>query len=77
MYFETIRAFIAEQLGANEELIEMDTDLMKDLDADSLDAVEIIMAVEEQYDMEIPDHDAEKFRTVRDIVQYVEARKNQ
>lgn len=77
MYFETIRAFIAEQLGANEELIEMDTDLMKDLDADSLDAVEIIMAVEEQYDMEIPDHDAEKFRTVRDIVQYVEAGKNQ
>ena len=74
MVFETIRGFIADQLGANEELIEMDTDLMKDLEADSLDAVEIIMAIEEEFDLEIPDNDAEKFRTVRKMVEYVEAR---
>ena len=50
----------------------MDTNLMKDLEADSLDAVEIIMALEEEYDIEIPDEEAEKFQTVDDIVKYVE-----
>ena len=74
MYFETIRAFIAEQLGANEELIEMDTDLMKDLDADSLDAVEIIMAVEEQYDMEIPAEDMEELTTVGAVIEYLKTK---
>ena len=48
--------------------------LMKDLEADSLDAVEIIMAIEDEYDIEIPDEDAERFQTVSDLVNYIEAK---
>ena len=54
----------------------MDTHLMKDLEADSLDAVEIIMAIEDEYDIEIPDEEAEKFQKVSDIVTYVEEKSN-
>ena len=75
MVLDKIREFVGEQLAIDPELVDIDSDLMKDLEADSLDAVEIIMAVEEEFDLEIPDVDAEKFRTVRDMVDYVEARK--
>lgn len=74
MTFDKIKGIIAEQLGVEEDAITMDTNLMKDLEADSLDAVEIIMAIEDEFDIEIPDEDAEKFQTVADIVSYVEAR---
>ena len=73
MSFETIKELIVEQLGIDEEVIEMDTNLMKDLEADSLDAVEIILGIEEAYGIEIPDEDAERFETVRDLVNYVDA----
>ena len=72
MIFDKIKELIAEQLGVEEDVITMDTNLMKDLEADSLDAVEIIMAIEDEYDIEVPDEDAEKFQTVTDIVKYVE-----
>ena len=72
MVFDKLKAIIAEQLSIDESVINMDTNLMKDLEADSLDAVEIIMALEEEYDIEIPDEEAEKFQTVDDIVKYVE-----
>ena len=72
MVFDKLKAIIAEQLSIDESVIKMDTNLMKDLEADSLDAVEIIMALEEEYDIEIPDEEAEKFQTVDDIVKYVE-----
>ncbi|MBQ9060965.1 MAG: acyl carrier protein [Firmicutes bacterium] len=75
MVLDKVREFVVEQLAVDPELVDIDSDLMKDLEADSLDAVEIIMAVEEEFDLEIPDADAEKFRTVRDMVEYVEARK--
>ena len=71
MVLERVREIIAAQLHIDTEIIEIDMDMMTDLDADSLDAVEIIMAVEEEYDLTIPDDDAEKFRTVRDLVEYV------
>ena len=74
MTFDKIKGIIAEQLGVEEDAITMDTNLMKDLEADSLDAVEIIMAIEDEFDIEIPDEDAEKFQTVADIVGYVEAK---
>ena len=74
MVFDKIKEIIAEQLGVEEDVITMDTNLMKDLEADSLDAVEIIMAIEDEFDIEVPDEDAEKFQTVADIVSYVEAR---
>ena len=74
MVLDTVRQFVVEQLAIDPELVDVDYNLMKDLEADSLDAVEIIMAVEEAFNIGIPDEEAEKFRTVRDIVDYVEAR---
>ena len=75
MVFEKIREIIIEQLQVDESEVTMDTNLMKDLSADSLDAVEIIMAIEDEYGIEIPDEEAEKFQTVRDLVKYVEESK--
>lgn len=72
MAFEKIKRIIAEQLNVNEDIIQIETHLMKDLEADSLDAVEIIMAIEDEFDIEIPDEDAEQFQTVSDLVNYVE-----
>ena len=74
MTLDKIKGIIAEQLGVDEEDVKMETHLMKDLEADSLDAVEIIMAIEDDFDIEVPDEDAEKFQTVNDIISYVEAR---
>ncbi len=75
MVFDKVREIIVEQLGVDEEKVTQDTHLMKDLEADSLDAVEIIMAIEEEYGIEIPDEEAEKFQTVADLVAYVEENK--
>ena len=75
MILDKIKDIIAEQLHIDGSLIGIDTNLMEDLEADSLDSVEIIMAVEEEFDLAIPDEDAERFRTVRDLVQYVESQK--
>ena len=75
MVFDKIKEIIIEQLSVEEDDITMDTHLMKDLEADSLDAVEIIMAIEDEYGIEIPDEDAEKFQTVGDLVRYVEENK--
>ncbi len=75
MVFETVRDIIIDQLHCGEDDIRMDTNLMKDLEADSLDAVEIIMAIEEEYDIEVPDEEAEQFTTVADLVEFVEAHK--
>ena len=72
MAFDKIRSISMEQLSVEESLVTMDTNLMKDLEADSLDAVEIIMAIEEEFDIEIPDEEAEKFQLVGDLVRYVE-----
>ena len=72
MVLDKIKEFIVDQLSVDPDEIQMDTNLMKDLEADSLDAVEIIMAIEDEYDIEIPDEDAERFHTIRDIVTYVE-----
>ncbi len=72
MTFDKIRSIIMEQLSVGESMVTMDTNLMKDLEADSLDAVEIIMALEEEFGIEIPDEEAEKFQLVGDLVRYVE-----
>ena len=72
MIFDKVREIIAEQLDVDIEEISMETNLMKDLEADSLDAVEIIMGIEDEYSIEIPDEVAEEFKTVGDIVRYVE-----
>lgn len=72
--FEKIRAKIAEQLSIDEDDITMDSGFADDLGADSLDLVELIMALEEEFDMEIPDEDAEKITTVGDVVDYIKSR---
>jgi acyl carrier protein len=73
MIFDKIKNIIAEQLQVEPEVVSLDTSLMKDLEADSLDAVEIIMGIEGEFGIEIPDEEAEKFKNVSDIVTYVEA----
>ena len=72
MVMDVIKGMIIDQLGVSEDELQLETNLMKDLEADSLDAVEIIMAIEDEYDIEIPDEDAERFQTIGDIVSYVE-----
>lgn len=76
MTFDKIKEIIMEQLSVEESQVGMETHLMKDLEADSLDAVEIIMAIEDEFDIEVPDEDAEKFQSVGDIVKYVEEKLN-
>ncbi len=76
MTFDKIKNIIVEQLSVDESQVTADTHLMKDLEADSLDAVEIIMAIEDEFDIEVPDEDAEKFQSVGDIVKYVEDKLN-
>lgn len=75
MVFDKIKELIVEQLDVDPTLITEDTDFMKDLEADSLDAVEIILGVEDEYGIEIPDEVAENFTRVGDIVKYVEENK--
>ena len=66
-----IKAIIVEALGVDLEEVESDSGLVEDLGADSLDMVELIMALEEQFDIEVPDEDAEGITTVADIVAYI------
>ncbi len=69
-----IKRIIAEQLGLHEEEIKNEASLIDDLGADSLDIVELVMAMEEEFEMEIPDEDAEKIASVQDVIAYVERR---
>lgn len=71
--FEKIREIIADKLSINENEITMDSAFLEDLNADSLDIVELIMALEDELDMEIPDEDAENFVTVGDVVRFVKS----
>lgn len=69
--FEKVKSIIVEQLGATESSVTMEASFIDDLGADSLDIVELIMALEEEFDTEIPDADAEKVVTVGDVVEYI------
>lgn len=69
--FEKVRAIIVEQLQVNEEIVTEEASFIDDLGADSLDLVELIMALEEEFGIEIPDGDAEKVTTVEDVVNYI------
>ena len=74
MVFEKIKEIIANKIQVDADTITPETSLMRDLEADSLDAVEIIMGIEEEFDVEIPDSDAEGFQNVGDIAKYVESK---
>ena len=75
MVFEKVVKIIGEQLGLDDlTAVTPATSLMGDLEADSLDAVEIIMAIEDEFGVEIPDDEAEKFKNIGDIAKYVETK---
>ena len=69
--FEKVKGIIVEQLGVADNAVTMEASFIDDLGADSLDIVELIMALEEEFDTEIPDSDAEKVVTVGDVVDYI------
>ncbi|MCL6553272.1 MAG: acyl carrier protein [Firmicutes bacterium] len=71
--FERVRARVAHQLGVEEETITRESSFVEDLGADSLDVVELVMALEEEFEIEIPDDQAEKIVTVGDAVKFIEA----
>ena len=74
MVLEKVKNVIIDQLNVDEEEITLDSSFIDDLGADSLDVVELIMALEEEFDIEIPDEDAEKVSTVGDVVEYIKSR---
>lgn len=73
MIFEKVRDIISDQLGIDADEISMESSFIDDLGADSLDIVELIMALESEFDMEIPDEDAEKISAVSDVVDYIKS----
>ena len=72
---EKVKAVIVEQLGVDEDQVTLDASFADDLGADSLDTVELIMDFEEEFGVEIPDDQAEKIKTVKDVVEFIEANK--
>jgi acyl carrier protein len=71
---EQVRAIVAEQLGVKEDEVKNDASFVDDLGADSLDTVELVMALEEEFETEIPDEDAEKITTVQQAIDFVTSR---
>ena len=68
-----VKEIVCEQLGVGEEEVTPEASFIEDLGADSLDIVELVMALEEEYEMEISDEDAEKIKTVQDVITYIES----
>ncbi len=71
---QKVKQIIAEQLGVDESQVDLTASFVEDLGADSLDIVELTMAFEEAFDLEIPDEDAEKISTVKDAIEYIESK---
>ncbi len=71
---ERVKKIVVEQLGVKEEEVTPDASFVDDLGADSLDTVELVMALEEEFGMEIPDEDAEKIIRIQDAIDYIESR---
>lgn len=75
MVFDKVKEIIVDSLSCDEEAVTLEANLKEDLEADSLDAVELIMAIEEEFEIEIPDDVSTQMQTVKDIVDYVEKNK--
>lgn len=69
--FEKVKEITVDQFGVSEDAVTMEASFIDDLEADSLDIVELMMALEEEFDIEIPDEDAEKITAVKDAVEYI------
>lgn len=74
MVFEKVREILVDQLDVEEDAVTMDANIQNDLGADSLDIVDLVMSLEEEFDCEIPDEEIENIKTVGDIVKYIEDR---
>jgi acyl carrier protein len=74
--FERVRGIVAERLGVDEDKVTMDSEFIADLNADSLDLVEVIMAMEQEFDLEIKDDEAEQIRSVSDAVRFIDEHGN-
>ncbi|ACM63648.1 acyl carrier protein [Campylobacter lari] len=70
--FDDVKKVVVEQLSVDEDVVKMESKIIEDLGADSLDVVELVMALEEKFDVEIPDSDAEKLVKIEDVVNYIE-----
>ena len=73
MVFEKIKEILAEQLDANAEEMTMETRIDEDLGADSLDVVELLMSIEDEIEVEIPDEEIENLKTIGDVVEYIQS----
>jgi acyl carrier protein len=73
MVFDKVKELIVDQLDVEEDVVKMESVIIDDLGADSLDVVDLVMSIEEEFDMEIPDEAVEKIKTVGDIVSYIES----
>ncbi len=71
MVFEHIQQILMDQLDLEQDDITMESDIVDDLEADSLDVVDLVMTIEDEYDLEVPDDQIENFRTVGDVVNYI------
>ena len=74
MVFDKVKSIIVEQLDADEAEVTMDATIQDDLGVDSLDVVDLVMSIEESFDIEIPDEEVEGIKTVGDIVKYIESK---
>jgi acyl carrier protein len=74
MLLDRIRGMVAEQLGVDEADVQPEANILEDLGADSLDVVELVMALEEAFDIEVPDEDVEGLRTIGDVEKYIQQR---
>ncbi len=72
MVFEKVKGILVDQLDVEEEKVTMEASITEDLGADSLDVVDLVMSLEEEFDVEIPDDQVENIKTVGDIVKYIE-----
>ena len=72
MVFETVKAILSEQFDVEEDTITLDTTIADDLGADSLDVVDLLMSIEDEFEIEIPDGEVENIKTVGELVKYIE-----
>ncbi len=72
MVFERIRKILCDQLDLEEDNVTMESDIVEDLEADSLDVVDLMMTIEDEFSLEVPDEEIENFRTVGDVVRFIE-----